>query len=104
MIKGASIILDPYLRINGLGDFINTHIQPDLSELMNIYVQKTDLIYLATSWKGTSGPIMLLRSAEGVQFLTALLTYYQVKSKKPANFFLLLEIPREVTKSDAGES
>lgn len=97
-------MLDLYLRINGLGDFINTHIQPDLPELMNIYIQKTDLIYLVTSWKGTSGPTILPRSAEGVQSLAALLTYYQVKSKKPVNFFLVLEIPREVTKSDTGES
>lgn len=66
---------------------------------MTIYIEKADQIYLTTGWKGVFGPSMLPQSVEEVLSLAELLTYYRVKPKKRANFFLIFEIPRDITES-----
>lgn len=86
-----------------MSDYIGTHILPDLPEQINFNIKKVDLIYFATSWKEVSGPLLLSQSAKGIQLLVELLTYLWVKSKKSANFFLILEILQEVTDSNTRE-
>ncbi len=99
-IEGAFTILDLQTCINKIDGFVQSHILSDLPNSIIDYVLKVDQIYLATSWKKQGDPTLLLQIAKGIDFLDTLLLYFYVKSKKPANFFLIFEIPRDVSEPE----
>lgn len=61
------------------------------------YVLKAYQIYWAISGEKKEGPTLLSQNVEGIDSLGALLSYFRIKSKKPANFFLIFEISRDIS-------